>query len=631
VHDLADKAHEHPDRAPVWQDIRQVEFNAWEYVQGNVWAGLLERIFATLGTLPERTSVVDAVRAPVTVALEAAQRSVSDAETERAQSTDAVAAKREEVLDAEARVRERRFDALERWAAQDGTAAAARDVLATYWQEHRAALLGKDGAELVEALGEVGGELRGGRALLGPYWRQPWRVVAVTAGLVLACVVAGLLAVAPLPPGVSFFGGLAALVPVVTTTLRSAASWSAKVRLAVEEARGKLREGLARSVEREERRAAAARAELADALAERDAADARLRAANEHHAALARRLGELTPARVLVEFADKRGEDYRRLLGPLATIREDIRAVEQQILNHNRDGTGVPNRIVLYIDDLDRCPPRTVVEVLEAIHLLLSFQIFVVVAAVDQRWLTAALLDQLPSLGPGRGRSVEHAGPAEYLEKIFQLPFLVRSLPDGARGQMLRGLLAPSVRDTQVGTANGHSHGLRVGVTERDAVDVMLARRGAGVRLETSALTLTSGDLKTIESFAPLIGDTPRRVKRFVNVCQLLLAMPPRLGDQRTGDREVVCFLAAVSEGLPTVAAALFAALQSTEVSAAKLIDWKPWGGVDPDEWNTLKAWVRAQPPSWSGTTLTRLSAVAPRIDMIHRMRFTELPEISTG
>ena len=48
-------------------------------------------------------------------------------------------------------------------------------------------------------------------------------------------------------------------------------------------------------------------------------------------------------------------------------------------------------RIILYIDDPDRCPPRRVVEMLEAIHLLLAIRLFVVVVAVDPRWLLRAI------------------------------------------------------------------------------------------------------------------------------------------------------------------------------------------------------------------------------------------------
>jgi hypothetical protein len=49
------------------------------------------------------------------------------------------------------------------------------------------------------------------------------------------------------------------------------------------------------------------------------------------------------------------------------------------------------DRIVLYVDDLDRCAPRRVVEVLQAVHLLLAFPIFVVVVAVDHHWLLTSL------------------------------------------------------------------------------------------------------------------------------------------------------------------------------------------------------------------------------------------------
>ncbi|MEE9503088.1 MAG: P-loop NTPase fold protein, partial [Candidatus Aminicenantaceae bacterium] len=55
-------------------------------------------------------------------------------------------------------------------------------------------------------------------------------------------------------------------------------------------------------------------------------------------------------------------------------------------------------RIVLYIDDLDRCPPEKVVEVLQACHLLLCFPLFIVVVAVDARWISRSLLAQYEKL-----------------------------------------------------------------------------------------------------------------------------------------------------------------------------------------------------------------------------------------
>lgn len=639
IHDLTEQAQLMVDGSPVWGDVRQIEFNAWEYVQGNIWAGLLARIFAELGTLPEPSTVVEAAQQPVVAALAVANASVDAATASHQQSTQMVKTKEAALSNAQAEENAARKNADKKASDPISTA---RTILTEYWGESRARLLGLEGADAVEALTETGRELQRGRALLGPYWSRPGHVVLVTAGLVIVCGVAALPALFDLPPALSLFGGLAALVPLVTVTLRHAATWARGWLTRVENAQAKLRAQLILPVKEAQQRVEAARSELAAAQAEKEATERRLHEAEAVQVELKRRKDELTPARVLVEFADKRSDDYRRLLGPIATIREDLRSVEQQILDYNSteaakgSGTaGMPNRIVLYVDDLDRCPPPTVVEVLEAIHLLLSFQIFVVVAAVDQRWLTAALVDQLPSLAPdAEGKDDDHAGPAEYLEKIFQLPFLVPPLTAPARGQLLRGLLSPSVRDrASAAPANGNGTGMTLGDARRRAVLAMLARRGSGMRLETSALTLSGDDLKTIESFAPLIGNTPRRVKRFVNVCQLLLAMPPRLSGDGSypTDRHAVCFLAALSEGLPTVAAALFDALQGTvgHPQTVRLGAWTPTI-VDPAEHEAFAAWLRAT-PGWSETTLSRLSAVATRTEMIGRLRFTELPRLAAS
>jgi hypothetical protein len=50
-----------------------------------------------------------------------------------------------------------------------------------------------------------------------------------------------------------------------------------------------------------------------------------------------------------------------------------------------QDASRALNRIVLFIDDLDRCDPDRVVKVLEAVYLLLAVKLFVVVVGVDAR------------------------------------------------------------------------------------------------------------------------------------------------------------------------------------------------------------------------------------------------------
>jgi hypothetical protein len=112
---------------------------------------------------------------------------------------------------------------------------------------------------------------------------------------------------------------------------------------------------------------------------------------------------------------------------------------------------------VLYIDDLDRCPPRRVVEVLEAIHLMLALELFVVVVAVDARWLIRSLeyhyrelfstsdrsTPTVSASSPELDADTRPASPVDYLDKIFQIPYVLAPPPPEAMASYLRALLPP--------------------------------------------------------------------------------------------------------------------------------------------------------------------------------------------
>src|SRR4029079_9846997 len=124
-------------------------------------------------------------------------------------------------------------------------------------------------------------------------------------------------------------------------------------------------------------------------------------------------------------------DDYRSRLGLIATIRRDferLARLQEEWRKHPTEDSPPPiDRIVLYIDDLDRCTPRQVVEVLQAVHLLLALDLFVVVGGVDPRWLVRSLQEQYPKLldAPDKGMEVGDgwdASPEDYLEKIFGVP-----------------------------------------------------------------------------------------------------------------------------------------------------------------------------------------------------------------
>ena len=95
-------------------------------------------------------------------------------------------------------------------------------------------------------------------------------------------------------------------------------------------------------------------------------------------------------------------------------------------------------RIILYIDDLDRCPPRRVVEVLEAVQLLLKTSLFIVVLAIDERYISRALEKFYDQVLIKRGKP----SGTDYIEKIIQIPYRVRPIAKTALKKYLEAQMA---------------------------------------------------------------------------------------------------------------------------------------------------------------------------------------------
>lgn len=119
---------------------------------------------------------------------------------------------------------------------------------------------------------------------------------------------------------------------------------------------------------------------------------------------LSRLLAQIDPPTREAEDARKAHE--KRVAELLAKAGNLLDVDEQRKLQATAaipaDDQKVFERIVLYIDDLDRCQPEQVVQVLQAVHMLLSFPLFVVFVAVDVRWVRNALVVRYPEQLGGR-------------------------------------------------------------------------------------------------------------------------------------------------------------------------------------------------------------------------------------
>lgn len=117
---------------------------------------------------------------------------------------------------------------------------------------------------------------------------------------------------------------------------------------------------------------------------------------------------ELDPDKVMAEIRKSNGK------GPLSFYHAGFTLLQQSIASISAGGA---RRVVIFVDDLDRCLPETALELLESMKLLFGVPGCVFVAALDQKIVNKAI-----AIKYGVGSEVSGE---EYIKKIFQVPFTV--------------------------------------------------------------------------------------------------------------------------------------------------------------------------------------------------------------
>jgi hypothetical protein len=221
-----------------------------------------------------------------------------------------------------------------------------------------------------------------------------------------------------------------AAVAALSTWLATQAKAGSSLVASLESAYDKVKQVSAKREAKDD--AARPQMELAAKKQAEDQARQTLHETKEKKRAISAELAELAPGRPLVRFLKGRAsaEDYRRYLGLISLVRKNLEQLSLLPTQPGEKDASLPqiDRIVLCIDDLDRCRADRVIEVLEAVHLLLAFPLFAVVVAADPRWLRQSLLNHYPRLLGGsesvwtklRARGLGRpATPQDHLEKVF--------------------------------------------------------------------------------------------------------------------------------------------------------------------------------------------------------------------
>lgn len=310
-------------------------------------------------------------------------------------------------------------------------------------------------------------------------------------------------------------------------------------------------------------------------------------------------------------------ESYRGVVGhiedTLAQLAERLQAAStyvQELSERERaEVVGADlyvDRVVLHIDDLDRCTPDRVVEVLQAVALLQSSDLFVVLVSVDPRWLRKSLAYHETTTFAGTtvhdriGLAVGE--PLDYLDKVFQIPFALPPLTDEIAGDYLiktlvdRGLVSSASLtrkfvDTQAHPAPTEASPETISATSEALFGPSEASASGraetfpaleddlpgGESLErniftpinqsrrTRSLALTWYEARYLATLTAVLS-TPRTVKKLLNLYQLIrlgthLPEHARFTDEE-GEHLPAGLLLALVVGTPAQAAELFRALE---------------------------------------------------------------------
>lgn len=580
-------------------EVVSIEFNAWHYADTNLWASLVSHILESLARHVSPQDSPEAQQARLVQQLGSAREVLAQIKGER-DATEAQIKEREQELKKVQLERGRKEIALRDLRMTDLRALLEDDKelqkeLQTALEEMGAPAALSSVADLSRAVAEMNS--LGGRATafaVGLYKGPNRWLTLFLLVLVLAVPVAGYLLHQHVRDSLVIIG---TLVTEIVLVLGSLTGWLIGAAGHVKTALGKVEAAKHRvDVALAARRSAPGESEItlqqqiATLKVEEELATSRLRAATDKVIELEQKITSINESRSLARFLGERtrSDDYRKHLGLISTIRRDFETITSRLADsESAVGQGKVERIILYIDDLDRCPADKVVDVLQAVHLLLAYPLFVVVVGVDPRWLAhslstsfGALADDPDDKAAGEWRST----PQNYLEKIFQIPFSLRPMSQAGYARLVQGLFATPLRPLSQPAAaqmpdreratdawapearpSQETGFLQTRSGEPEASDqAMRPAAPPAFAIHDEALVIKAVEAAFAEQLYALL-PTPRATKRFANIYRILKAsivldqidaFEGREG--APGTFQVPMLLLAVLIGAPEEAAELF-------------------------------------------------------------------------
>jgi hypothetical protein len=233
--------------------------------------------------------------------------------------------------------------------------------------------------------------------------------------------------------------------------------------------------------------------------------------------------------------------DYKNKIGFVGEFGEDFKRIVDMA---RRDVWGwEPRKLVIFIDDLDRCEPPKSADVIEAINIFLDSPGCVFVIGMDSRAIVASIETKYEEMF----KRVQSEAPDQptlgryFLEKIIQLPFTIPPIPSHYISRLVKDIIgerpAAPAAERPAPVADGGNGATASGTTPPKGGDVApgVLATGASPQVDVGSY----GNLEVWDSInggVKYLSSNPRQLKRFINSFRLQLY----IADARNLFRELV-------------------------------------------------------------------------------------------
>lgn len=240
---------------------------------------------------------------------------------------------------------------------------------------------------------------------------------------------------------------------------------------------------------------------------------------------------------------------YWKEKGESPSVPSEIRAF-RAAFNDLMDAADIKKLIVL-VDDLDRCLPETAIETLEAIRLFVMLPNTAFVIGADENMIKYAVTKHFPNLPEGE---VAAEYPRAYLEKLIQVPFRIPSMGHAETRTYLTLLVVGSI----VGEKTKGFEKLLKTATEymsKPWEQKSISEAEVQAALGNDYDDRIKSAVITVHQIAPVLATgtngNPRHVKRFVNALNLRLQVSDARGFGDAIDQAVLAKIMLAEYFLP--------------------------------------------------------------------------------